>query len=121
MTGPADHGPRTRLRDPELIEQLAAVEHERWSDWQRYLFAQCVHTADGSLVVPAELVRRWSRQMDAPFAALPDAEKDSDRKQVERYLPIIERALSSEPSRRPLTSDASMDRPRGPSAVPHDD
>jgi hypothetical protein len=40
--------------------------------------------------------------MDAPFAALPDDEKDSDRKQVERYLPIIERALSS----GPLTSPA---------------
>ena len=121
MTGPADDGPRTRLRDPELIEQLAAVEHERWSDWQRYLFAQCEHAADGSLVVPAELVRRWSRQMDAPFAALPDDEKDSDRKQVERYLPIIERALSSGPSRRPLTSDAAMDGSQGPGAAPRDD
>ena len=38
--------------------------------------------------------------MDAPFAALPDAEKDSDRKQVERYLPIIERALEGR-ARRP--------------------
>ena len=96
MNGPSDHLPRARLRDPELIEQLAAVEHERWSDWQRYLFAQCVHAPDGSLVIPAELVRRWSRQMDSPFASLPEAEKDSDRKQVARYLPIIEQALERE-------------------------
>jgi hypothetical protein len=93
MTVPTDDLPRSRLRDPELIEQLAAAEHERWSHWQRFLFAQCEQASDGSLVIPAELVRRWGRQMDSTYAALPEAEKASDREQVERYLPIVERAL----------------------------
>ncbi len=34
--------------------------------------------------------------MDSPYSALPEAEKMSDREQVERYLPIIERALDGE-------------------------
>ncbi len=93
MIVPSDDAARATLRDPALLEQLAAAEHDRWSDWQRYVFTQCQQAADGSLVVPAELVRKWSRQMDSPFAALTEAEKDSDREQVERYLPIIERAL----------------------------
>jgi hypothetical protein len=75
MTAPADGELRARLRDPELIDRLAAAEHERWSDWQRYLFAQCTQGADGSLVIPAELVRRWSRQMGSAFASLPEAER----------------------------------------------
>ena len=106
MTVPADDLPRARLRDPGLIEELAAAEHERWSTWQRYLFAQCVPTADGSLVIPAELVRRWSRQMDSRYALLPETEKDSDREQVERYLPIIERAIEGECPVTPPTNGA---------------
>jgi hypothetical protein len=34
--------------------------------------------------------------MTTPHAALSEAEKDSDRDQVERYLPIIELALGAE-------------------------
>ena len=91
MIVPSDDAARATLRDPALLEQLAAAEHDRWSDWQRYVFTQCQQAADGSLVVPAELVRKWSRQMDSPFAALTEAEKDSDREQVER-LPADHRA-----------------------------
>jgi hypothetical protein len=29
------------LQSRELIETLAAVEHERWSHWQRHVHSQC--------------------------------------------------------------------------------
>jgi hypothetical protein len=87
---------RDRLRDAELLDKLAEIEHERWSHWQRYLHSQCEHAPDGSLVLPSTLVDRWTRQMDAPFADLTDAEKNSDREQVLRYLPVIEDALTAE-------------------------
>lgn len=83
----------TILRSEELLEQLASIEHERWSHWQRYLHEQCVRGEDGSLTIPAELVLRWSAQIDTPYSRLSENEKASDRNQVQRYLPTIEREL----------------------------
>lgn len=76
-----------------LIEKLAEVEHERWSHWQRYLHSNCERARDGSLVIPAHLVDRWESQMNTSYSALSEEEKESDREQVRRYLPIIVDAL----------------------------
>jgi hypothetical protein len=89
------------LRLPQLIEELAALEHERWAHWQRYLHAQCKPGPDGSLTIPAGLVQRWTEQIDTPYLDLSDEEKDSDREQVYRYLPTIAAALKADgPGRR---------------------
>jgi hypothetical protein len=77
-----------------LIETLAAVEHERWSHWQRYMHGKCVSQPDGSLLVPADLVRRWQKQIDTPYAELSEKEKESDREQVRKYVPLIVEALT---------------------------
>jgi hypothetical protein len=81
------------LRSPALLEELASVEHERWAHWQRYVHEQCVPGPDGSLTIPARLVSQWTRQIDTPYTQLTEKEKESDREQVQRYLPIIEAAL----------------------------
>ena len=85
-------------RDPAtgLVERLAAIEHERWAHWQRYMHGQGVRQPDGSLLLPAHLVQRWERQIDTPYEALTDAEKESDREQVRRYLPILTDLRSSQ-------------------------
>ena len=80
-----------------LIDELAAIEHERWSHWQRYMHSKGVRQADGSLVLPAELVERWERQAATDYDDLPDQEQESDREQVNRYLPIIAAALNTRP------------------------
>jgi hypothetical protein len=87
------HGAHALLRNRSLIEELASVEHERWSHWQRYLHQQCVPGPDGSLTIPADFVRHWTTQMNTPYKQLSEKEKDSDREQVQRYLPIIAAAL----------------------------
>jgi hypothetical protein len=74
-----------------LIEELAAVEHERWAHWQAYVHQQCERLGDGSLVIPADLVRRWEKQIETPYHQLSENEKQSDREQVERVLPILSR------------------------------
>lgn len=79
----------------EVLEELASVEHERWSHWQRYLHAQCLRNSDGSLTIPSELVRRWEVQMNTPYSELSEKEKESDRDQVRRYLPIIVNVIGS--------------------------
>ena len=77
-----------------LIEQLAAVEHERWSHWQRYVHSKCIRQPDGSLLLPANLVARWEKQIDTKYAELDDQERESDREQVRKYLPPIASALA---------------------------
>ncbi len=72
-----------------MVERLAAVEHERWSHWQRYMHSKGERRTDGSLVIPPELVGRWERLMATPYEALTDAERESDREQVRRYLQTI--------------------------------
>jgi hypothetical protein len=73
----------------ELIETLAAIEHERWAHWQRYMHSKCERKADGSLVIPSALVSQWERQIATRYTDLSEAEKQSDRDQVRRYLPMV--------------------------------
>jgi hypothetical protein len=77
-----------------VLEDLAHIEHERWSHWQKYMHATAERQPDGSLLIPADLVARWDRQIAKPYAELSENEKESDRDQVRRYLPTIIEALS---------------------------
>jgi hypothetical protein len=70
-----------------------AVEHERWSHWQRYMHEKGVRQPDGSLLIPADLVERWQKQIETPYSELTDKEKESDREQVRKYVPLIVQAL----------------------------
>lgn len=83
------------LESSELLEKLAAIEHERWAHWQRYVHNLCSRAADGSLTIPGELARRWEVQIDTAYANLTEAEKESDREQVRRYLPSIVAAITA--------------------------
>lgn len=77
----------------ELREKLAAIEHERWADWQRWVH-ECGTmdwNQDGEqvLTIPLEHIQRWERQIATPYAELTEEEKQSDREQVDRYLHLI--------------------------------
>ncbi|GAA3514094.1 hypothetical protein [Georgenia daeguensis] len=85
---------RAILESDALLERLAAVEHERWAHWQRYVHEQCLLAEDGSLVIPRDLVERWSTQIATPYADLSEEEQESDRDQVRRYLPLIVKAVT---------------------------
>jgi hypothetical protein len=80
----------------ERLEELASIEHERWSHWQRFMHKKCERLSDGSLVVPAELVARWERLMATPYAELSETEKESDREQVKQYLPTVAKAFAKQ-------------------------
>ncbi|WP_261330019.1 hypothetical protein [Rhizobium leguminosarum] len=80
----------------ELVEELAAIEHQRWAHWQQYMHSEAARQPDGSLVIPADLVERWERQLKTSYDQLPDDERKSDREQVMKYLPLIQRFYSSE-------------------------
>jgi hypothetical protein len=75
----------------QLLEDLAAIEHQRWAHWQRYVHDSGKQLPDGSILLPADLVERWERQINTSYGGLSQSEKDSDREQVRKYLPLIER------------------------------
>lgn len=82
-------------QDKELREKLAAIEHERWADWQRYVHSVCYENKGiggeptGELIIPSELARGWERQIGTPYQELTEKEKGSDREQVDRYWQLI--------------------------------
>jgi len=73
----------------ELFEKLAAIEHERWADWQKWMHEQCSELACGELVIPKYLVARWERQIATPYDQLSEREKEADRDQVRRYWGLV--------------------------------
>ncbi len=82
----------------ELREKLAALAHEQWSGWMRHLFSKCealpgTTTDDFKIrpvVIPLWAVTRWMRQMRAPYVDLSEEEKESDRKEADRVLALLE-------------------------------
>jgi hypothetical protein len=76
-----------------VVDELAAIEHERWSHWQRYMHGKGTKQPDGSLVIPPELVARWEDQIARHYHDLSEKEQESDREQVRKYMPIILTAL----------------------------
>jgi hypothetical protein len=68
------------------LEQGAAVAHEQWSGWMKYLFEKSTQNADGTVTIPQWAVGRWTRQMNTPYSELPESEKESDRMEAQKYL-----------------------------------
>jgi hypothetical protein len=70
-------------------EPLADYAHSAWSGWMRYMFDKSTRNADGSVTIPPELVTRWGRQMNTPYADLPEGEKESDRKEAQKIVEVL--------------------------------
>ncbi len=81
----------------QLREQLADVQHAIWAHWMRYQFSVCQRNEDGSIIIPAEKVERWSRQMETPYAGLTDKERESDRHQADKVLSVLAQPVSPIP------------------------
>ena len=76
----------------DLKQQLAAIEHERWADWQKWCHKIIRQTiaSNGSI---EEILSRWDKQINTPYAALSATEQASDMEQVDRYWPLIQLAI----------------------------
>lgn len=70
----------------ELIEYLANLEHERWSNWQAYVHNLCIKNEDGSLTIPKKYVDHWNWEIALKYKDLPDNIKESDRKEVYKIM-----------------------------------
>ena len=61
------------------MEELASLEHDRWSRW--HLYARANWTPEN--------VERWDRQARTKYQDLSEREKESDRKEVRKYADIL--------------------------------
>ena len=74
----------------DLKEKFAAIEHERWADWQRHLHSKCTENEQGDLIIPNGYKVHLERQINTPYADLSEEEKQSDRREVDRYWPLVQ-------------------------------
>ena len=70
-------------------EILAELAHEQWTGWMEYLFSKGTHNEDGTWTMPAWAVERWKRQTATPFNELSFEEKESDRKEADKFLAVL--------------------------------
>jgi hypothetical protein len=86
------------VSDVDLVERLAALEHERWSGWMRYLFTKGYCRDDGAFVMNAESVHWWTHLAETPYADLTEESKESDRAEVRKTLALLSAAGVQVPS-----------------------
>lgn len=79
----------------DLREKLADQEHERWSSWMIYMFSKGKLNNDGTWTMPEWAVERWSKQAGMKYGGLSEKEKDSDRKEADETIALIETQLST--------------------------
>jgi len=74
-----------RLQSPELIEWLAALSHDQWTGWTRWMMDHWNTTHPGG----ETFQERWQRQMRTPYAELSESEKGSDRQEAQRVIDLL--------------------------------
>lgn len=79
----------------EFIEKGAALEHARWAKWQNYLHSFLTWNDElKAWVLPHEQKDRWQCQINTYYDMLSEKEKESDRKEVRQYLPLIDKIIA---------------------------
>lgn len=73
-----------------LREALSDVSHSIWSHWMRWMFSVGKFNDDGTWTMPADKAERWQRQMNTPYAGLPENEKEGDREQADKIMKMID-------------------------------
>ena len=63
-----------------LIEKLAALEHEQWAHWTRYMLDN----------LTPENIQRWRRQIETPYEDLSEKEKESDRVWARKVMELMQ-------------------------------
>jgi len=72
-----------------LREKMADQCHAQWVGWMKYLFTRGVFHKDGSFTINAKSVDRWLTQNACYYHELSEKEKDSDRKEADKFLKIV--------------------------------
>lgn len=77
------------IRDIQMLDEIADLQHEIWSHWMRYLFEVSLQNEDGTVTIPADKVKRWKRQMRIKYSDLSDNEQKSDLEQAQKVMNLL--------------------------------
>jgi hypothetical protein len=91
------------LDSPALLESMAALEHERWSGWERYREKCAAEVRRGT--DPESHEARWRRQRDTPYAGLSEREKESDRVEARKSLAVVRTVLAAHDKDKSTSGD----------------
>ena len=72
----------------ELREKIAAIQHDIWAHWVKYLF-QVTSRQGGEHIIDYNTARQWDRQILTPYDRLSEREKESDRDQADKVLNVL--------------------------------
>lgn len=69
---------------------MARIQHDIWAHWMKYLFSCCkkVDNSD-SVIIPADKVLSWKKQMQTPYDELSAEEKEADREVVRKFFCVL--------------------------------
>ena len=74
--------------DGNFPDVLAALCHDQWTGWVKYLFSVC-ETHDGTVYMPKGHESLWKRQMSLGFCDLTPEERDSDRTEARKFITLL--------------------------------
>ena len=72
----------------DKIELIADFMHDQWSHWTKHQFKVMFNYQNWS-EEKDELIERWRRQMNTPYAELSEKEKDSDREWAKKLIDLL--------------------------------
>ena len=82
--------------EDKLREKLAELCHEQWSQWMEYLYGKCdntisIYATEGKTqaIIPKEFTARWYRQMNTSYEGLSEEEKESDRREADKFMKLL--------------------------------
>jgi hypothetical protein len=77
-------------------EELAALEHQQWAHWTRYMLKTLEPLLSPNLRWHPDFrgnaeaaLERWLRQINTPYADLTEEEKDADREWADKVLNLF--------------------------------
>ncbi len=73
-----------------MEEKVAELCHSQWAGWIGYMFSKGTLHNDGSLTLPSEFVKRWTRQQNTSYDDLSENEKISDRIEANKFIELFE-------------------------------